>query len=436
MMECDRSVEAKDFMTKHPSENKPPICCRSAALLLTLILVLCATNRWLSLEEGIRIENAVDTNYYMSIAESAPSLPPADAQLSFHHAQRFVLPYIVGTVAFYSHLSPQQVFRVAAIVLVVLNTCVAYRILGYLCIPWPYRTLCISLLILHPYMFRLYLAIPALAVDLMFTFGLSLLVYGLLQGRLGTAVIAALIATLGKQTSLFALPVTAIWILFGPSWGKYSLVRRIGSLLLIAAVCAVCYLATASVAKGFSQESIGAFALLTGLPRWVLSGFNAGLLANFLFRGIFPFLFPLCIGCAVLSRTRPPLPIEFYLLIAMVLACCLQPLLGGPITTGPDVLRLNLLAYAPLLAALGLLLREAKLPGYSESLMVVCGSLIAIGSLHPRFTYNGSASKGETGMSLMGTHESSPAVQFICLYCLSAFLLGVLIYLSARPAKE
>jgi len=432
----DGPVEVKGSITKHHNDGKLVPVLRSAALLVVLFFVLCGTNRWLSFEEGIRLENATDTKSYMAIAATAPSLPPADAQLLSHHAQRFVSPYIVGTVAFYSHLSAQQVFRVAVIAMIALIIWVAYRILCHLRVPEQYGTLCMSLLILNPYMFRLYLAIPALLDDLVFVLGLSLLVYGLLQGRLGTAVIAALVASLGKQTSLFVLPVVAIWILFGPPWSRLSLARRTSSFLLIAVVCVTCYLVTGAVAREFSSaKSEGVYFMLTGLPRWALSEFNAGFLANFVFLGIFPFLFPLSIGCAVFLRTRPPLPKEFYLLIAMVLACCLQPFLAGPSFMGHGILRLNLLAYVPLLAALGLLLREARLPAHSESLMLVCGILIAVGSLHPRFTYNG-GTKPPVGPIILGTVEPLISMWFVCLYCLSALLVGVAIYLSTAPAKE
>jgi hypothetical protein len=156
-----------------------------------LFLVLCGTNRWLSFEEGIGLENATDTKSYMAIAAAAPSLPPADAQLVTYHAQRFASPYLVGTIAHYSHLSAQQVFRGAVIAMIALIIWIAFRILCCLRVPEQAATLCLSLLILNPYMFRLYLAIPSLLDDLVFVLGLSLLVYGLLQGKLGLAVIAA-----------------------------------------------------------------------------------------------------------------------------------------------------------------------------------------------------------------------------------------------------
>jgi hypothetical protein len=432
----DRPVEVNGRTPKHQNESKLVPGLRPAALIAVLLLVLCATNRWLSFEDGIRVENATDTESYMAIAAAAPSLPPADAQLISYHAQRFISPYIVGTVAFYTHFSAQQVFRVAAIAMIALIVWVAQRILCHLCVPEQFIALCLSLLILSPYMFRLYLAVPALLDDLVFVLGLSLLVYGLLRGRLSMAVMAALIATLGKQTTFFVLPVVGIWILFAPPWSRLPMVRRTGSFLLIAAVCLACYLFLYSVAKGFSSpKSHGLFFMLTELPRWVLTEFNAPSLANFLFRGIFPFLFPLSIGGAVFLRRRPPLPKEFYLLIAMVLMCCLQPLLGGPSFMGPGILRLSLLGYVPLLAALGLLLREARLPAYSESLMMLCGILIAVSSLHPRLTYNG-GTKASGGTVIMGTAEPSVSMVFICLYCLSALVLGVAIFLSTAPAKE
>jgi hypothetical protein len=191
-----------------------------------------------------------------------------------------------------------------------------------------------------------------------------------------------------------------------------------------------CYQATAWVARHFSLESLGAIPLLTGLPRWCLSSFNALFLANFLFRGLLPFLFPLCIMCAVLLKRRPPLPPEFYLLIAVALSCCVQPLLAGPVVCGRDILRLNALAFLPILGALGLLLREAKLPPLSSPALLLCGSFIALGSLHHRLAYNGPAAREEGSVAVAGSVITSAATQFICLYCLLAFLVGALFWLA------
>jgi hypothetical protein len=105
------------------------------------------------------------------------------------------------------------------------------------------------------------------------------------------------------------------------------------------------------------------------------------------------------------------------MLIAMVLACCLQPLLGGPnpVATGTGALgivRLNLLGYVPLLAALGLVLREARLPARSEALMIICGILIAVSSLHPRLTYNGLESVPVTGTNVRARSPTNQMLVF------------------------
>jgi hypothetical protein len=412
----------------------------SAVLAVILFLALCGTTRWLSLEEAFRDEKATDIETYLAIARAAPSLPPAGAQLVFHHAQRFASPYLVGLVAWCTHLPPEQVFRAAVFVTIALIVWVAYGILRHLRVPEPYGTLCLALLILHPYTFRLYIAIPPMMDDLVFVLGLSLLVYGLLKGRLGKSLMAALISTLGKQTALFVLPVIALWIFFGPPWSRLSLGKRATGLFLITLVMLTCYFVTASVAARFSGPSLGVYFMLTGLARWMRSDFNAVTLANFLFKSVFPFLFPLAIGGALLCRTRPRLPREFYLLLAVVIAVCSQPLLGGPnpAITGVNVLgitRLNLLAYVPLLAALGLVFREARLPAQSGSLMMVCGILVAVSSLHPRYIYNGVA-KGGGGAMIMGTAESTASMVFVCIYGASALLLAVAMYLSAARSPS
>jgi hypothetical protein len=412
----------------------------SAVLAAILFLVLCATTRWLSLEEAFENEKATDIETYLAIAHAAPSLPPAGSQLIFHHAQRFASPYLVGLVSWCAHLPPEHVFRAAVFVTIALIVWVAYRILRHLRVPEPYGTLCLALLILHPYTFRLYIAIPPMMDDLVFVLGLSLLVYGLLKGSLSLSMIAVLIATLGKQTALFVLPVIAIWMLVGPPWSRLSPGKRATGLFLVTLVTLTCYFVTASVAARFSGPSLGVYFMLTGLLRWFMHEFNAVRLANFLFKSIFPFLFPMAIGGALLYRARPRLPREFYLLLAVVIAVCSQPLLGGPnpTITGVNVLgvtRLNLLAYVPLLAALGLMFREARLPAQPGSLMMVCGVLVAVSSLHPRYTYNGVAKVGG-GTQIMGLAESTASMVFVCIYGASALLLAVAMYLSAARSAS
>ena len=430
-MQTGNSNEADSGVPNRPVNHSCAVCDRPALLLAMLLLALGLTNRWLSVEQAVQLEQATDIRSYLQIAALAPALPPADAHLISHHAQRFLLPYVVGTVAFYAHLSPQLVFRGAVLVLIVVILRLAWRIFQHLQLPVPDGLLCLSLFILHPYALRYYLAIPAMANDLLFVVGLLLLIHSLFRGRLGLALAAVVIGTIAKQTMLLLLPVAAWWILFHRPWNSLPLSRRLVALSLIILPALACYEVTAWVARGFAAESLGAIPLLTGLLRWCRSDFNAPFLANFLFRGLLPFLFPLSIMCAVLLKRRPALPPEFYFLIAVALSCCVQPLLSGPVVCGHAILRLNALACLPVLAALGLLLREAKLPPLSSPALLLCGSFIALGSLHHRLIYNGPAVREDPSVAVAGSTISPAGTLFICLYCVMAFLTGVLFWLAS-----
>jgi hypothetical protein len=190
-----------------PIEHQLSILLLSALFLTNHYLSLPADSRWVDFAAG-------DSYSYIAIANAFPSLPAADAILSFHHSQRFFSPYLVGGVAWLLHVPAQSAFLAFA-VLAVLGIVLVFH--GIVNCPTPEpskKMILLSLLLSNTYMFRYYGAIPRMISDIAFQLSLAVLLLGLLRESPGLTFAGLLASALSKQTALLLIPGAMGWIWF------------------------------------------------------------------------------------------------------------------------------------------------------------------------------------------------------------------------------
>ena len=81
-------------------------------------LFIALTTNYLSLHDIIYVANQTDSISYSEIAKKAPLLPNESNTIIQHAAQRFLIPYIVGSVAHFLNVDFFLIFKLFTIVFI------------------------------------------------------------------------------------------------------------------------------------------------------------------------------------------------------------------------------------------------------------------------------------------------------------------------------
>jgi hypothetical protein len=379
------------------------------ARILALFCFLLITNRWASYQQGINIFKAEDTIDYMAIAAAAPHLP--SPSLEYHHAQRLVVPFVIGIASKSLGLSYEKMFLIAALLCCALVIVVADLIFDELKLSPPVAFLCLSLLVLNPYTFRYYLAVPVMINDLVFVLGLAIGILGLFKKKFVLVLGGLILAAIGRQTAILLLPGFILWFYRGAGWREFSAGRKVFfSALCCLAVLGV-YELTAYAASFFSARNLIGFDLL-GMYYWLRRTPHVVDLLTFVARGVVPFLFPLALLIAAgwSFPQKAALP-EFLLCILMTALLVSQPVLAGPAMVTKNMTRLSSLGFFPLLIALALRLQNVRFDFQSPRFFLLI-ALIVFGSFH------------HMSSIIAGDMSLAPwfSLVYFCLACFSGWL--------------
>lgn len=399
---------------------------------LTFCAILLLTNRWLSYQEGIDILKAADTNSYMTIAAAAPALPllAPSALLPTNHTARFVVPYLVGTFAHLTGVSHERLFLLATLFFCGLVVWSVHRLLLEIGCSDSQYALAMALLIFNPYMFRYYLAVPAMVNDVVFVAGLALTLLGLVRGGLGIVLIGCLVAIAGRQNALVFLPALGFWMVMGEKWRIGGWIPSLMRFGIVATSVVAVYLAIGRVIAPFSVRGMEGDAL-TGFVRWLLvpSVGKTNILAEYVLRTLICLLFPIMIllSAALVKRFRGVkitaffvwMPREFWLSMLFVAALYGFAFLGGPELFMSGVTRYVSHALPAMVLAFAIAMKRYNLFLDAEpSLMLALGALCAMGSFHHMTTFGGTT--------------SDKAMYFAVMYCILAIFAGAIAFVALR----
>jgi hypothetical protein len=359
----------------------------AAACVALAILFVLVTNRWAGWTEGAGIVQAGDALTYLKIAEAAPGFP-SQPVLS-HHGERFAGPMLVGLTARALGTSPELIFSTAMAAFLCAFFALLAFVLGGLRIPRVARALLLVLALLNPYILRYYLLARGMIPDLQFLIGETLVVFALWEARIAVLLAGALLAALSRQTAVLLVPAMALWPLLGDRWrglqARVRLAAAVGAPALIAGVV----LWERWVARPFTTPAYDAHMFTELFVSYrPLNRMNLALLGEHAVRIFLPHLVPVGL-LLVMARFRQArrLPVDFWLALLMAGAVVAQPFLFGPNVVMQNQGRLSSLAFPAEVFALGIAWRAWMGDrDLSPSALAAILALLAIGSLHPRFS--------------------------------------------------
>ena len=290
-------------------------------------------------EETI-IFGAADGENYLSIAVASPKF--TEDIIPYHHAQRFFIPYIIGSSAkFFNTDNYFLIFKILSFISVLYFLFLNFNFYkkNKKNIPSGNFILITSILFLNPYFAKYYFSLPTLLNDLIFINILFLFCQNFSTDnkiKYYTSILSLLI----KQTGILMVSVLILQILFD---NKKLIKEKLHEIFFIFLLSFTLininnyYAANVSI-KGFD------YGHLFGIFHWINLEFNLLVLIKFTFYPILSF------GPAILliflSKDKDKL-IKFdskYLLILLIIMI-IQPYLGGPTLTSNNIVRLVSLSY-------------------------------------------------------------------------------------------
>ncbi len=384
-----------------------------------LILLLLLTNRYFFLASDSQILPG-DSFSYVRIASAFPRLPMSNSDIPPQHAQRFVVPYLVGGFSKLTHLPLEGSFRVFTIGAMLSIVSLLVRILRRLHGLLPLHSLwLLALLILNPYSFRIYIAAPYLLNDLFFQVGLTMLLLGLFEESILISLLGVLLAICSRQTGLLLIPPMLLWLVL--LWPRNRKRAAIFAGVTATVIAILIYIMNAYIALKISRQVVS-IAHVAGFLAWMRGSPSIKALMEFGLRGIigFTFLaatvlgtFPRFSSIAEWSREnclRTGCLLGFAAMIAS------QPVLGGPAVTAHDITRLVLLGLTPLLVALGILFSHTTLSKqFWQQAFPLFMVSVALGSFHHTYSFLGVGNGAEQTTNFALVHFGCGALFFLGL---------------------
>ena len=169
--------------------------------VISLVYIIF-TNNFFNFEQSI-IYGAADGETYMQIAKAAPNI--SSEELVYHKAERFIIPYIIGSIAYIANVDIFTMFRVFSFISIVLILFIFLSILNELKVEIFQKYYLFSLLVFNPYIIRYYLSLPTLINDVIFIFSGALFIFSILKNKKKYIYLAIIIGAACRINTIFFL---------------------------------------------------------------------------------------------------------------------------------------------------------------------------------------------------------------------------------------
>ena len=337
---------------------------------ISFVFVVLTTN-YISLSDIIYVANQTDVISYTEIAKNAPLLKIESDIIIQHVAQRFLIPYIVGFIAYLLNIDFYLVFKLLTILNIIFYIVLINLLIKNLNFNLKVSILFFSILFLNPYIIRYHLFNPVQAHDMLFfCFGLVFSI-SILSKNYFINMIITIIAAYLRQTSIALFVGSSIFLLIN---------KKIKLFFIL--LCFFC-LSLYFIIKTGKQISNDEFPihLAYGIIFYDFSQFEK--LMKFLLLGIMPFA-PLII--IIFGKINKDINISS----AIILLFSCSMMIGQPIFAGPDgsinnVGRIANLCY-PILACFCFYIYNFKKFVNQNYLFYTFISAMFFWSLHPTFS--------------------------------------------------
>ena len=305
--------------------------------------------------------------------------------IEYIKGERFFLPYFIGIISKLSSVDLFFLYQITSIFLIITLILLYRKILILLKIENYSYIFFLLLVVFNPYLIRYYLAVPTIVVDLGFIISLEIIAIGFLKKKNKFFFLGMIIAALSRQNSIIILIVFFIikFIYKNKSIIKYK------DLILLS----ICYITIFLINTYYAINSAGNLNEIENLYSTTLFGI---LIFDYNLIDLFRYLYFPILGFG-------PLIIFIFILLYLkkfslnksefIIFCLITSILligiafvGGPTTTGKNLIRLSNFSYIYLMIIINAFFQETK---NNRSLLEICSIfslLLFFWSLHPTFS--------------------------------------------------
>ncbi len=316
--------------------------------------------------------------FYLNISNS---FPYASENINYHHAQRFLFPYLIGFLSRISDIDTTIIFSFFSYLVLFLIFLIKIKISQILNLNTVNKLFFFLLFIFNPYILRYFTIYPTMLVDLVFLLSGYVFIFYLLNKKSIFLYISIFLAVSTRQTGILILSIIIFYYFFFDRDKKFSL----KNLLIIFFI--FLFLTFLSI----KYTSYGGYEIF---PSSAYMGIIIYLRKNFIFHELITFILlpfisiaPVIIFYFINNIKKKNLHTKNDLILTTLIAIfiCAQPFLGGPNWTGKNIVRLVTLSYPFIIYSVFLTIEENKKKNnfFLISLIIIT---LSLWSFHPTFS--------------------------------------------------
>ena len=339
-------------------------------LAISFIFIV-ATTDYLSLYDIIHVANQMDVISYNEIATNAPSLPKGSNTIIQNVAQRFLIPYIVGSIAHFFDIDFFLIFKLFTFIFIIFYVYLINLLIKKLNFNLRVSILFFSILFLNPYLVRYHIFQPVQAHDMLF-FCLGLIFFiTVINKNYFTNLLVTVLSIYLRQTSIALLIGSGILFLIN---------KRIKLFIILSTLSFLSLFFVIEMGQKISSDTFP-INLAYKLIFYDFSQFEK--LVKFLLLGVMPFT-PLFV--VLFGKINKNITLSSVLILLFVCSMMIgQPILGGPDGSTNNVGRIANLCF-PILTCLCFYIWNFEKFVEKNYLFYTFILLMFLWSLHPTFS--------------------------------------------------
>ena len=346
--------------------------------VISLVYIIF-TNNFFNFEQSI-IYGAADGETYMQIAKAAPNI--SSEELVYHKAERFIIPYIIGSIAYIANVDIFTMFRVFSFISIVLILFIFLSILNELKVEIFQKYYLFSLLVFNPYIIRYYLSLPTLINDVIFIFSGALFIFSILKNKKKYIYLAIIIGAACRINTIFFLLAIIATKFFYKKKFIFSTYDIIISLIIFYIISLI-NSHHANLVGGYNSAydlkiRFGLF--FSSFSSMELLNFILFPLINFLPLILIPFFFNFRHNYRDLANDK-----LLFISLSIFIMISFTAFVAGPIITGKNIIRLINLSYPFVIYIIYKLINNNNVPKKKIQKFIFLSFMI-LWSLHPTYS--------------------------------------------------
>lgn len=350
-------------------------------LTLLFILLVISTNNYFNYENSL-LFGGRDGKFYFLISQYSPNF---GINIEYIKGERFFLPFLIGIISKLTSIDLFLLYQITSIFLIITLILLYREILILSKIENYLYFFFLLLVVFNPYLIRYYLAVPTIVVDLTFIISLEIIAIGFIKKKKNFLLLGILIASFSRQNSIIIL---IVFFIIKFIFKKKSILKYKDLILL-----SLCYIVIFSINTYYAVNSAGNLKEIENLYSTTLFGI---LIFDYNLIDLFRYLYFPILGFG-------PLIIFIFILLYLkkfsfnnsefIIFCLIVSVLiigiafvGGPTTTGKNLIRLSNFSYIYLMIIVNSFFQETKSNKNLLEIFSIFSLLLFFWSLHPTFS--------------------------------------------------